>query len=113
MSRMPDRDTSIGFKLLHLVATVTDACDQRPGYGLAAYPRNHPGVGTPRRFPREGTPWRGLIATEEHASRADRGHRQAALRFRRSLMDRLVDPASLSRRVLETMPVSTAGILLG
>ena len=58
------------FKLLHLIATVIDACDHpRPGRGPGHPPTETIRVvATLRRFLREGTPWRGLIATEDHAS---------------------------------------------
>ena len=57
------------FRLLHLVATVIDACGRQPGRG----PGHPPGetirvVATLRRYLREGTPWRSLVATEEQAS---------------------------------------------
>jgi transposase len=61
----------LDFRLLHLVATVIDACDRKtePGPG-------HPPtetirvVSTLRRFLREGTPWRALTATKDQASGA-------------------------------------------
>jgi transposase len=59
----------LDFRLLHLIATVIDACDRQTGRGPG-----HPPtatirvVATLRRFLREGTPWRGLTATEEQAS---------------------------------------------
>jgi hypothetical protein len=50
------------FKLLHLVATVIDACDHRPGCGPSHPPTETIRVvATLRRFRREGTPWRALI----------------------------------------------------
>jgi transposase len=56
-------------QLLHLVATVIDACgrqpDRGPGHPHAETVRV---VATLRRFLREGTPWRGLTATQEQAS---------------------------------------------
>jgi hypothetical protein len=59
----------LDFKLLHLIATVIDACDHRPGRGPGHPPTETIRVvATLRRFLREGTPWRGLIATEDHAS---------------------------------------------
>src|SRR5215213_6833714 len=70
MSGVPDRDTTaLDFKLLHLIATVIDACDRQPSRG-----RGHPPsetirvVATLRRFLREGTPWRSLSATRDQAS---------------------------------------------
>jgi hypothetical protein len=60
----------LDFKLLHLIATVIDACDHRPGRGPGHPPTETIRVvATLRRFLREGTPWRGLIATEDHATR--------------------------------------------
>jgi transposase len=60
---------ALDFRLLHLIATVIDACDRQPG------PRpGHPPtetirvVATLRRFLREGTPWRSMTATEDQAS---------------------------------------------
>jgi transposase len=59
----------LDFRLLHLIATVIDACDRQPERGPG-----HPStetirvVATLRRFLREGTPWRGLTATEDQAS---------------------------------------------
>jgi transposase len=59
----------LDFSLLHLIATVIDACGPRQGRGLG-----HPPtatirvVATLRRFLREGTPWRSLTATEGQAS---------------------------------------------
>jgi transposase len=59
----------LNFRLLHLIATVIDACDRQLGLGPG-----HPPtatirvVATLRRFLREGTPWRRLIATEDQAS---------------------------------------------
>jgi Transposase DDE domain len=60
----------LDFKLLHLIATVIDACDHhRPGRGPGHPPTETIRVvATLRRFLREGTPWRGLIATEDQAS---------------------------------------------
>src|SRR3982750_4153499 len=60
---------ALDFRLLHLIATVIDACDRPPDRGPG-----HPPAGairvwtTLRRFLREGTPWRSLTATEEQAS---------------------------------------------
>ena len=57
------------FRLLHLIATVIDACERPRDRG-----RGHPPTATVRvlatlrRFLREGTPWRSLIATEDQAS---------------------------------------------
>jgi cytochrome b len=61
--------SALDFRLLHLIATVIDACDQQP----ARKPGHPPTetirvVATLRRLLREGTPWRGLIATEDQAS---------------------------------------------
>jgi transposase len=59
----------LDFKLLHLIATVIDACDQLPGRGPGHPPTETIRVvATLRRFLREGTPWRGLTATEDQAS---------------------------------------------
>jgi transposase len=59
----------LDFRLLHLIATVIDACDRprgrAPGHPATATIRV---VATLRRFLREGTPWRGLRATEDQAS---------------------------------------------
>jgi hypothetical protein len=56
-------------KLLLLVAAVIDACDYRTGRGPGHPPAETIRVvATLRRFLREGTPWRGLIATEDQAS---------------------------------------------
>ena len=58
-------------RILHLIATVIDAC-KNPG----RHRRGHPPAATIRvlaalrRFLREGTPWRSLIATTEQASGA-------------------------------------------
>src|SRR5215212_6806394 len=60
---------ALDFRLLHLIATVIDACEPPPRRGPG-----HPStetirvVATLRRFLREGTPWRGLVATEDQAS---------------------------------------------
>jgi len=59
----------LDFRLLHLIATVIDACDQQPNRG----PGHPPAVtirvvATLRRFLREGTPWRSLTASEDQAS---------------------------------------------
>ena len=57
------------FKLLHLIATVIDACDQQPSHGLGHPPSETVRVvATLRRFLREGTPWRSLTATRDQAS---------------------------------------------
>jgi transposase len=59
----------LDFRVLHLIATVIDACG-RPH----SHRRGHPPtatirvVATLRRFLREGTPWRGLTATGDQAS---------------------------------------------
>ncbi len=57
------------FRLLHLIATVIDACDEPPIRG----PGHPPSeiirvVATLRRFLREGTPWRSLTAAPDQAS---------------------------------------------
>ena len=57
------------FRLLHLIATVIDACDQQPSRGPGHPPaKTIRVVATLRRFLREGTPWRSLVATEDQAS---------------------------------------------
>jgi transposase len=59
----------LDFRISHLVATVIDACGRPKSRG-----RGHPPTATVRvvaalrRFLREGTPWRGLISTEDQAS---------------------------------------------
>jgi hypothetical protein len=59
----------LDFRLLHLIATVIDACDRPPDRGPGHPPTETIRVvATLRRFLREGTPWRGLTATEEQAS---------------------------------------------
>jgi transposase len=59
------------FRLLHLIATVIDACDQRPSRGPGHPPSETIRVvATLRRFLREGTPWRSLSATPDQASGA-------------------------------------------
>src|SRR5436305_2642580 len=59
------------FRLLHLIATVIDACDQRPSRGPGHPPSETIRVVvTLRRFLREGTPWRSLSATPGQASGA-------------------------------------------
>ena len=56
-------------KLLHLVATVIDACDHQPSRGPGRPPTETIRVvATLRRFLREGTPWRSLVATADQAS---------------------------------------------
>ncbi|MBY0332414.1 MAG: hypothetical protein K2X49_17305 [Acetobacteraceae bacterium] len=56
-------------RLLHLIATVIDACDRPPGPGPGHPPTETIRVvATLRRFLRGGTPWRGLTATGEQAS---------------------------------------------
>src|SRR3954452_23744271 len=61
--------TVLDFRLLHLIATVIDACD-RPADRAPGHPPTETirVVTTLRRFLREGTPWRSLTATEEQAS---------------------------------------------
>src|ERR671917_1268882 len=69
MSGIQTGTAALDFRLLHLIATVIDACDRRPDRGPG-----HPPtatirvVSTLRRFLREGTPWRSLTATEDQAS---------------------------------------------
>ena len=59
------------FRLLHLIATVIDACDQPPIRGPGHPPSETIRVvATLRRFLREGTPWRSLSATPSQASGA-------------------------------------------
>jgi hypothetical protein len=60
----------LDIKLLHLIATVIDACDHhRPGRGPSHPPTETIRVvATLRRFLREGTPGHGLIATEDQAA---------------------------------------------
>jgi transposase len=59
----------LDFRLLHLIATVVDACGQQPSRGPGHPPTETIRVvATLRRFLREGTPWRSLIATEDQAS---------------------------------------------
>jgi transposase len=59
----------LDFRLLHLIATVVDACGQQPSRGPGHPPTETIRVvATLRRSLREGTPWRGLIATEDQAS---------------------------------------------
>jgi transposase len=66
---MPDKDTSMDLRLLHLIATVIDACEHQPGHRLGHPPSETVRVvATLRRFLREGTPWRSLIATKDQAS---------------------------------------------
>ena len=58
-------------RLLHLIATVIDACDQPPIRGPGHPPSETIRVvATLRRFLREGTPWRSLSATPSQASGA-------------------------------------------
>jgi transposase len=59
----------LDFRLLHLIATVIDACGPQPRKSLGHPPTDTIRVvATLRRFLREGTPWRSLIATEDQAS---------------------------------------------
>jgi transposase len=63
------RTAALDFRLLHLIATVIDACDRLPDRGPGHPPSETIRVvATLRRFLREGTPWRGLTATEDQAS---------------------------------------------
>ncbi len=56
------------FRLLHLVATVIDACGRRQGCRPGHPPtKTIRVVATLRRFPREGTPWRSLTAAADQA----------------------------------------------
>ena len=65
----PTGTAALDFRLLHLIATVIDACDRPPNRGPGHPPTETIRVvATLRRFLREGTPWRGLTATEEQAS---------------------------------------------
>ena len=60
---------ALDFRPLHLIATVIDACDRPPDRGPGRPPTETIRVvATLRRFLREGTPWRGLTATEDRAS---------------------------------------------
>jgi hypothetical protein len=53
----------LDIRLLHLIATVIDACDQQPSRGPGHPPTETIRVvATLRRFLREGTPWRSLTA---------------------------------------------------
>jgi transposase len=59
----------LDFRLLHLIATVIDACVGPRGRGPGQPPADTIRVvATLRRFLREGTPWRSLVATEDQAS---------------------------------------------
>jgi len=59
----------LDIRLFHLIATVIDACDQQPSRGPGHPPTETIRVvATLRRFLREGTPWRSLTATPDHAS---------------------------------------------
>src|SRR3712207_1078713 len=60
---------ALDFRLLRLIATVSDACDRQPSRGPGHPPTETIRVvATLRRFLREGTPWRGLRAGEDQAS---------------------------------------------
>ena len=62
---------ALDFRLFHLIATVIEACDQRPSRGPGHPPTETIRVvATLRRFLRDGTPWRSLTATPDHASGA-------------------------------------------
>ena len=62
---------TLDFRLLHLIATVIDACDRPLGRGPGHPPTETIRVvATLRRFLREGTPWRSLTATAAQASGA-------------------------------------------
>jgi len=59
----------LDFRLLPLIAAVIDACDRPPVRGPGHPPTETIRVvAALRRFLREGTPWRGLTATEDQAS---------------------------------------------
>ena len=69
MSGVQTGTAALDFRLLHLIATVIDACDRPPDRGPGHPPTETIRVvATLRRFLREGTPWRSLTATEEQAS---------------------------------------------
>src|ERR671917_908039 len=69
MSGIQTGTAALDFRLLHLIATVIDACDRRPDRGPGHPPTATVRVlATLRRFLREGTPWRSLAATEDQAS---------------------------------------------
>src|SRR5215218_8015589 len=69
MSGAQTRTAALDFRLPHLVATLIDACGQQPDRRLGHPPAETVRVvATLRRFLREGTPWRGLTATEDQAS---------------------------------------------
>ena len=62
---------TLDFRLLHLIATVIEACDRPLGRGPGHPPTETIRVvATLRRFLREGTPWRSLTATAAQASGA-------------------------------------------
>jgi transposase len=69
MSGAQTGTAALDFRLLHLIATVIDACD-RPSERGPGHPPTETirVVATLRRFLREGTPWRGLVASEDQAS---------------------------------------------
>src|SRR3712207_9365849 len=69
MSGAQTGTAALDFRFLHLSATVIDACDRPPERGPGHPPTETIRVvATLRRFLREGTPWRGLTATEDQAS---------------------------------------------
>jgi transposase len=69
MSGAQTGTAALDFRLLHLIATVIDACDRPPDRGPGHPPTETIRVvAALRRFLREGTPWRGLVATEDQAS---------------------------------------------
>src|SRR3712207_3601204 len=69
MSGAQTGTAALDFRFLHLIATVIDACDRPPERGPGHPPTETIRVvATLRRFLREGTPWRGLTATEDQAS---------------------------------------------
>src|ERR671917_1502753 len=69
MSGAQTGTAALDFRLLHLIATVIDACE-RPRGRAPGHPPTETirVVATLRRFLREGTPWRSLTAAEDQAS---------------------------------------------
>ena len=69
MSGIQTGTAALDFRLLHLIATVIDACDRRPDRGPGHPPTETIRVvAALRRFLREGTPWRSLTATAAQVS---------------------------------------------